>query len=494
MFHSKKDTQVCSGETATMRQRSKSCHETTRFTSTLPVYLASSVCLGLYSVIGAYVFSIVEKPLYDSKVLNISDVKNNLTLELRSLCSNDSRVWDLIVERYLQEYDIVLEDAFQHGVRLQLGYNWDLSSSLFFCLTVLSTVGYGMMSPVTKMGKIICMFYAIIGIPFFFLSLMLYGQLLTHPVRSLYKKYYRLQKRSTTVAARLGRQLSMKFSNSTKFNDDCGNAHENAEGDDQDDEEGGDFGLSLTDDGFSEPEAVVLGNMCDNTIRAGTSRNDNTMPEDNTFINLTIENDNSLHIDRQVSFNEMDHDGIWVLSDDECNDWTLDNPNGSGNSSLNRKTIYSESTPHREDSCTSSIVEVDLKDEHLEVSIVWITIMMLGYILIGPLIFQQSDNWTYLDSVYFLVMTFTTIGFGDIVPKYNADLAIVQMLKTETYLFTGMLIMSTCIHLCQERIKGLASLMFYKDNSVECNNNWDIQQVHLQVSHEEGQFDDVVVE
>ncbi|XP_035767299.1 potassium channel subfamily K member 16-like [Neolamprologus brichardi] len=43
--------------------------------------------------------------------------------------------------------------------------NWDFSSSFFFASTVITTIGYGNLSPSTVSGQVFCVFYAFCGIP-----------------------------------------------------------------------------------------------------------------------------------------------------------------------------------------------------------------------------------------------------------------------------------------------------------------------------------------
>ncbi len=40
-------------------------------------------------------------------------------------------------------------------------------------------------------------------------------------------------------------------------------------------------------------------------------------------------------------------------------------------------------------------------------------------LLLGSMVYQNVEKWSYLDSVYFLVVTMTTIGYGDIAPVTN---------------------------------------------------------------------------
>ncbi|CAB1335576.1 unnamed protein product, partial [Coregonus sp. 'balchen'] len=44
---------------------------------------------------------------------------------------------------------------------------WDLSSSFFFAGTVITTIGFGNISPHTEGGRIFCIIYALLGIPLF---------------------------------------------------------------------------------------------------------------------------------------------------------------------------------------------------------------------------------------------------------------------------------------------------------------------------------------
>jgi potassium channel subfamily K protein 1 len=43
--------------------------------------------------------------------------------------------------------------------------NWSFGQSLFFSSTVVTTIGYGHVTPLSRSGKIFCMLYAMVGIP-----------------------------------------------------------------------------------------------------------------------------------------------------------------------------------------------------------------------------------------------------------------------------------------------------------------------------------------
>lgn len=42
---------------------------------------------------------------------------------------------------------------------------WGFFNSIFFAVTVITTIGYGHLSPITSAGKIFCIIFAIFGIP-----------------------------------------------------------------------------------------------------------------------------------------------------------------------------------------------------------------------------------------------------------------------------------------------------------------------------------------
>lgn len=50
-------------------------------------------------------------------------------------------------------------------------------------------------------------------------------------------------------------------------------------------------------------------------------------------------------------------------------------------------------------------------------------ITTLIYIASGSLVYHYVEGWSYLDCLYFSVVTLTTVGFGDITPQTDAGKA-----------------------------------------------------------------------
>ena len=62
-------------------------------------------------------------------------------------------------------------------------------------------------------------------------------------------------------------------------------------------------------------------------------------------------------------------------------------------------------------------------------------ILLILILIMGVQIYHKLEGWSYLDSTYFLVITATTIGYGDIVPQTN-----IGKILTIFYSFAGIAI------------------------------------------------------
>ncbi|XP_039288121.1 potassium channel subfamily K member 1 isoform X2 [Nilaparvata lugens] len=112
----------------------------------------------LFLLAGAAIFSAIESPEEEFRIKELRKHRSKF-LELNS-CVRDEDLESLIVE---------VVTASNRGVSAMGNVtsepNWSFGQSLFFSSTVVTTIGYGHVTPLSKGGKIFCMIYAMLGIP-----------------------------------------------------------------------------------------------------------------------------------------------------------------------------------------------------------------------------------------------------------------------------------------------------------------------------------------
>lgn len=118
----------------------------------------------LFLGLGAFVFTAVEQPNEQSLHRDLHELKRLFLQQYP--CLPEERLEALLANVLLaSDYGVsVLNNVSGH-------WNWDYTSSLFFVTTVLSTTGYGHTVPLSDGGKIFCILYSLIGIPFTLLFL-----------------------------------------------------------------------------------------------------------------------------------------------------------------------------------------------------------------------------------------------------------------------------------------------------------------------------------
>ncbi|XP_047219723.1 potassium channel subfamily K member 2-like [Girardinichthys multiradiatus] len=115
----------------------------------------------LYLVIGAVVFRSLEQPHESAQRLAILSQK--LEFLSQHSCVNQSQLEKLVQ----QVVAAVRSGVSPAGALTNQSSLWDLCSAFFFAGTVITTIGFGNISPHTEGGRIFCIVYALLGIPLF---------------------------------------------------------------------------------------------------------------------------------------------------------------------------------------------------------------------------------------------------------------------------------------------------------------------------------------
>lgn len=129
----------------------------------------------IYLLFGALVFSTIERPVEERLRHELETLKQEF---LNHSCANSAAL-DLFLDRVLQ--------AHRSGVSVLSSQpsqpsNWDLVSSMFFANTLVTTVGYGHITPMSDLGKAFSILYALLGVPFTMLVLTACVQKLLFPL------------------------------------------------------------------------------------------------------------------------------------------------------------------------------------------------------------------------------------------------------------------------------------------------------------------------
>ena len=96
----------------------------------------------------------------------------------------------------------------------------------------------------------------------------------------------------------------------------------------------------------------------------------------------------------------------------------------------------------------------------IELAIIY-TVVNIFFILIPAVVFSAIEGWTYLESVYFAVVTLTTIGFGDFVPtrsnpsQYHEKWIPLYTIFTSIWLCLGLTAVSMLISQMQIMVNAL---------------------------------------
>ncbi|KAL0883349.1 hypothetical protein ABMA27_016756 [Loxostege sticticalis] len=104
--------------------------------------------------------------------------------------------------------------------------------------------------------------------------------------------------------------------------------------------------------------------------------------------------------------------------------------------------------------------------DHCHVPIGIVLFLLLAYICVGAAIFSAWENWSFLDAAYFCFIALATIGFGDFVPtsfltsKQSTESSkseYIQMVACCAYLVFGLILIAMSFSLLQDEVVARCS-------------------------------------
>jgi len=153
--------------------------------------------LGLigYTAIGAKIFQMIENPhevdtleTYQALLISKREVF------LRSIWNEsiNNVNYRETIDQLLVDYETIVEEAVNNGINVvtqDFTISWNYIQSVFFSTTILTTIGYGNFAPVTFPGRLFCIFFAIVGIPFTLSVIADVGQIFATLMTTIWDKY-----------------------------------------------------------------------------------------------------------------------------------------------------------------------------------------------------------------------------------------------------------------------------------------------------------------
>jgi hypothetical protein len=113
------------------------------------------------------------------------------------------------------------------------------------------------------------------------------------------------------------------------------------------------------------------------------------------------------------------------------------------------------------------------KQDRLGVPMLTTFMIIPAYLVAGMFIFSSYEKWTKLDSLYFCLVTLTTIGFGDFIPgttlyNNNNEAGNRRLYISALYIIAGLILISMCINLLKKQMKHKVKTLARKIGLSNC--------------------------
>ncbi|XP_035709141.1 potassium channel subfamily K member 18-like [Folsomia candida] len=172
----------------------KSCLRT--FFAHLFSHIGLCILIVGYTIAGALMFEKLEKTyemkLIGNRTANFKKLRLHYVSELWNITEQFNVLyemnWTSAVEKELREFESrVVATANTAGYSdVKDDLHWTFSGALLYSVSIITTIGYGNTAPRTAWGKILTMFYAVIGVPLMLLWLSNIGTLMANTFKFAY--------------------------------------------------------------------------------------------------------------------------------------------------------------------------------------------------------------------------------------------------------------------------------------------------------------------
>ncbi|XP_004529768.1 TWiK family of potassium channels protein 7 [Ceratitis capitata] len=173
----------------------KVCWKSSKWKSALN-HIGLLVSLSIYCGVGGLVFRQLERPAELERLQYLKGVVKTHREKFITTILNNTDVLNLneLIAKELAKYEVAVQEAAEGGLLIEADKDfpepyerWSILQAVFFSSTVLTTIGYGNIVPVTTGGRVFCICFALIGIPFTLTVIADWGRLFATAVSVLGK-------------------------------------------------------------------------------------------------------------------------------------------------------------------------------------------------------------------------------------------------------------------------------------------------------------------
>ncbi|XP_036320190.1 TWiK family of potassium channels protein 7 [Rhagoletis pomonella] len=173
----------------------KGCWKSSKWKSALN-HIGLLVSLSIYCGVGGLVFRQLERPAELERLQYLKGVVKTHREKFITTILNNTDVLnlDVLIAKELANYEVAVQEAAEGGLLIEADKDfpepyerWSILQAVFFSSTVLTTIGYGNIVPVTTGGRVFCICFALIGIPFTLTVIADWGRLFATAVSVLGK-------------------------------------------------------------------------------------------------------------------------------------------------------------------------------------------------------------------------------------------------------------------------------------------------------------------
>ncbi|XP_066276963.1 potassium channel subfamily K member 18-like [Branchiostoma lanceolatum] len=453
----------------------------------------------VYCFVGAAIFQAIESP---REIEEQQELIKSRDYVIEMLWNNsqamDQENWTRLAVFEIGKFAHSLDTAFHHGVTPGAAEKWTYYGSLFFAATVVSTIGYGHHAPVTPAGRVVCILYALVGIPLYLFCVADMGLLLARAMTRLFSivgyQLWRFERdrrnqkfkdhrgdspsresntlsntsansnrtELTTCSPRDSPKLSTSEKEKTSSSSPLGKTTS------IDSEEITPSGAqSSTSSGLPETKTESDRSKGE-TPASNDARSCRTAQSEKNRKGgavLADQNMDVISLDDDVEELNSDIDNRHCAAEDANNTSQIKmstlvslnrgtqgiglHPSLTQRSRDPRLTIFT-GTPVGTEDMEGAAEEKNIRhrfaERKIDVPLSVVVLLFLLYNVLCALVIKQWEGWDFLTAFYFSFITLSTIGFGDVFPEHQKNL-----LGFSVMILFGMAVLTMCISLAQNQ-------------------------------------------